>query len=603
MTSRSQYEVGTSPGRRPWFILGISLAALWSGGCNFMVTVDYRPTGATRPLMGLGDAQPALFLPSIGVNRDLIDRRSVEVCGAGDVYQTKRPPSEIVHDALAEELGRLGGAVTGSREQAQGTLMATLTRFESCFYKGPQSADVEVDVLLHGKRTTEPVWTTTLRGHAKGPWSGLWFGPDVVSHSLTLALSEAVSQLGQQPGFAESVASLAGTRSGFTKTPVVPGQASGAETPPHLEIVVSHPKTGSRTQESSVVLVWNILSKKPLAEWNLSVNGRRIASTRDVHVQARKEETGYRLSLQRRVELDTRENTIVFQAIDDARRYAEKVLTVYRDPVAELSRMGRPAFRGQRWAVVIGVSRYQHASKGIPNLRYADRDARAFYEFLKTPQGGAFTEDHIRFLTDEQATYARVREALFDFLRQPIKEDLVIIFYAGHGVPEPGNSQNLFLLTHDSDPERLVSTAFPMWDLETTLTRFVKAERVLVLTDACHSAGVGVDLTTRSEGGQNLINRYLQELNGTGTSRAIFTASEASELSQESERWGGGHGVFTYYLLESLGGAGDTNQDGIVTLGEAMDYVSEQVRRATRNGQHPATSGRFDRSMPVAVWR
>lgn len=372
-------------------------------------------------------------------------------------------------------------------------------------------------------------------------------------------------------------------------------------TPPR--IVVIHPEPGSRTQESSVVLVWSIVSQKPLVEWTLSLNGEPAASTRDIQVQPRQKGTEYRLRLQRQLDLKAGENTIVLQAEDEAQQYAKVVLLVYREPAVVSGARVATSFRGQRWAVVIGLSRYQHAAKGIPNLRYADRDARAFYEFLKTPQGGAFTEDHIRFLTDEQATYPRVREALFDFLRQPIKEDLVIIFYAGHGVPEPGNPKNLYLLTYDSDPEHLASTAFPMWDLETTLTRFVKAERVLVLTDACHSAGVGAELTTRSDSPQNLINRYLQELSRTGTGRAIFTASEANELSQESERWGGGHGVFTHFLLESLSGNGDTNDDGIVTLGEAMDYVSEHVRRATHNAQHPATSGHFDRSMPLAVLR
>jgi len=147
------------------------------------------------------------------------------------------------------------------------------------------------------------------------------------------------------------------------------------------------------------------------------------------------------------------------------------------------------------------------------------------------------------------------------------------------------------------------STAFPMWDLETSLTRFVKAERVLVFTDACHSAGVGTELATRNVPSQNLINRYFQELERSGRGRAIFTASEAGELSQESQRWGGGHGVFTHFLLEAMKGAGDTNGDGVVTLGEAMDYVSEHVRRETRNAQHPATAGRFDRNIPLAVHR
>jgi hypothetical protein len=50
-------------------------------------------------------------------------------------------------------------------------------------------------------------------------------------------------------------------------------------------------------------------------------------------------------------------------------------------------------------------------------------------------------------------------------------------------------------------------------------------------------------------------------------------------------------------------GAADTNNDGVVTLGEVIDYVSENVRRQTQNAQHPATAGRFDRNLPLAVHR
>ena len=45
------------------------------------------------------------------------------------------------------------------------------------------------------------------------------------------------------------------------------------------------------------------------------------------------------------------------------------------------------------------------------------------------------------------------------------------------------------------------------------------------------------------------------------------------------------------------------NEEGenIVSLGEAMDYTDEQVRRTTRNKQHPDTSGNFDRNLPLSV--
>jgi hypothetical protein len=41
--------------------------------------------------------------------------------------------------------------------------------------------------------------------------------------------------------------------------------------------------------------------------------------------------------------------------------------------------------------------------------------------------------------------------------------------------------------------------------------------------------------------------------------------------------------------------------ENITSLGEAMDYTDEQVRRATQNKQHPDTSGNLDRNLPLAV--
>jgi hypothetical protein len=54
-----------------------------------------------------------------------------------------------------------------------------------------------------------------------------------------------------------------------------------------------------------------------------------------------------------------------------------------------------------RWAVVIGISDYQYDSKrdpvkGIPDLRFPDRDAREFARFLMSPHGGAFRPDQTR---------------------------------------------------------------------------------------------------------------------------------------------------------------------------------------------------------------
>jgi hypothetical protein len=51
----------------------------------------------------------------------------------------------------------------------------------------------------------------------------------------------------------------------------------------------------------------------------------------------------------------------------------------------------------QTRAVVVGISDYH--DPGIPDLRFADRDAAAFANFLRSPAGGALDGDHLKVLT------------------------------------------------------------------------------------------------------------------------------------------------------------------------------------------------------------
>jgi uncharacterized caspase-like protein len=252
-----------------------------------------------------------------------------------------------------------------------------------------------------------------------------------------------------------------------------------------------------------------------------------------------------------------------------------------------------------RYAVVIGISKYKNAEKVTP-LKYAVADARAFVDFIKTPVGGGFKAENMKVLLDEQATAQAVRSALGTFLKKAVKDDLVYIYFAGHGAPEPKNPSNLYFLTWEADPDDLFGTALPMDQITYILKKHIFAERVVVLTDACHSAGIGGGLGG-TRGGENQINQFVRELARTKPGRAVVTGSRAGEYSQEGKSWGGGHGVFTYHWLEALKGAGDVDGNGIVTLGEAFDYTGRHVAKDTQNNQHPDTLGSFDNDMPLAV--
>jgi WD40 repeat protein len=264
--------------------------------------------------------------------------------------------------------------------------------------------------------------------------------------------------------------------------------------------------------------------------------------------------------------------------------------------VARARKPGEP----QRWAVVVGVSEY--ANPGIPSLKYADKDAEAFANFLRRPEGGGYDNDHMRMLTNKEATLANVRDALVNFLSGAIDMDLVLIYFAGHGAPEPARPSNLYLLTHDSDPNVLGTTAFPMWQIQDYLARYISAKRIVVLTDACHSGGLSVNYATRGVAAteQNLVNQYLVDLSKSKEGTLVFTASAAGEVSQEFPEYG--HGVFTYFMLEGMQGKADFNNDYTITVNEMMQYTEEQVKRKTKGAQNPTRSQtNYDKELTISL--
>jgi len=269
-------------------------------------------------------------------------------------------------------------------------------------------------------------------------------------------------------------------------------------------------------------------------------------------------------------------------------------------PVAGVSPRRDRSMGPQAWAVIVGVSEY--ANTGIPTLKYADRDAEAFAAFLQTPQGGGFDNEHMRVLINRDATLANVKDALVNFLRNAIDIDLVIVFFAGHGAPEPARPDNLYLLTYDTDPSLLPTTAFPMWDIQTAIARYINAKKVVVFSDACHSGGISVEYATRGLDitKSNLINQYLVDLSRTKEGVVVFTASAAGEVSQEFPELM--HGVFTYYLLEGMRGEADFNNDYTVTINELMQYVEERVKRKTKGAQNPTRSQtKYDKEMTISL--
>ncbi len=240
------------------------------------------------------------------------------------------------------------------------------------------------------------------------------------------------------------------------------------------------------------------------------------------------------------------------------------------------------------YALVVGVANYKNLPANF-QLHYPERDAEAMYSILISPEGGNFPPENVHKLVGAGATLEALRRELEVWLPSVAQEpDRVVIYFAGHGFVFEGKP---YLAPADFRADNVAGTGYPMQTLAEVISSKIKAKWKVLLTDSCHSGAI-----TPEDNQQ--INRSLLDL-----TRSLFslTASRDREQSFESPDWGGGHGIFTYYVVRGLEGSADENRDGMVTADELAEYVRRNVREATGGRQNP-TSDRssFDPSMLLA---
>jgi len=241
------------------------------------------------------------------------------------------------------------------------------------------------------------------------------------------------------------------------------------------------------------------------------------------------------------------------------------------------------------YALIVGISNY----KNLParaQLEFSEADADAVYSILISPEGGNFRAENVHRLTGQQATLANLKRELETWLPSVAKEeDRVVIYFAGHGFISGGRG---YLAPYDFVPTDIPGTGYSMDALGQVAGTRIKSKWKVLLTDACHSGAITPDADARA------LNQRLLDL-----SRSILslTASRDRERSFESKDWGGGHGVFTYYVVKALEGEADESGDGIVTADELAEYVRRNVREATKGQQNPTSDrGSFDPNMLLA---
>lgn len=231
------------------------------------------------------------------------------------------------------------------------------------------------------------------------------------------------------------------------------------------------------------------------------------------------------------------------------------------------------------WAVVIGISEYKYSgSNGLENLIFADDDAKVFARLLYDL---GWSNSHIKLLVNEKATKRNITIALESWLTKAGPNDQIILFWAGHGFPNPDDPEKVYFACYDTNIS-IPATGYRMDRVRAALEE-IKSKNVIILADTCHAG----KLITRGERNISIVPQIERMSREQKIPKGWIFMVGADTDRQAIEHTSWANGAFTYSLVKGLSGEADGFKsagvkDGIVTMGELKDYMNISMPEETQ---------------------
>lgn len=331
----------------------------------------------------------------------------------------------------------------------------------------------------------------------------------------------------------------------------------------------------------------------PLSEITVTVNGVPVLAP-----EQRKISGGRTYRLRQPLRLSRGENKITAWCTNTkgASSLRATLQVAYNPPAAD---------RPDLYIVACGVSKYADPNH---NLGFASKDATDFVEAIKQNASPAYGQVRKLTLTDRGFTKNSLKK-IRDFVASSRPDDVVLLFFAGHGVLD--SELDYYLATYDMNFANPADGGIRYDDFLAVFDSAPALNRVCFI-DACHSGELdkedylavntvempaGEELVFRAAG-HNVsakedvarVNTLLSDMfvdTRWGVGATVLSSAGADELAVESPEWK--NGLFTYCLLKGLQGKNaDADHDGVTTLYEWIKYTQNQVSGISEGRQSPS---------------
>ena len=247
-------------------------------------------------------------------------------------------------------------------------------------------------------------------------------------------------------------------------------------------------------------------------------------------------------------------------------------------------------------AFIVGIGDYDTLS-GLGLAPVYDADD--VEKLLVSPKHCGYPAANVRVLHNREASRSAIISGLQDLAVQAQPTDTVVVYFSGHGAQRTsGPDVGTYLCPPEFDSKLPRETGIEAEEFSDLLQQ-VKAERLLVLIDACRSGGVA---RIKAEDREDLLKwefggARLDKL-AAGKGRVIISASEAHQDSMIFGRYR--NSVFTHFVLKGLQGGVDDRSDGLIHVLDLFGYVAQEVQKEVGD-QNPVLTTRTQDNFPVAL--
>ena len=213
----------------------------------------------------------------------------------------------------------------------------------------------------------------------------------------------------------------------------------------------------------------------------------------------------------------------------------------------------------RRYAVLIASSQFEDQS--LQKLQCPENDVDGFDKILRSEEYGNFSAT---FPLKNVPNHA-VQEKIEQVIQTADKDDLILIYYSGHGKLD--RAGKLHLATTNTNINILKSTSVSINFIKELLDGS-RTNKIILILDCCYS-GLAGEVFAR--GGIDDELQLLARVTGT----YIITASGRTQVAFEKPE--DGYGVFTKHAIDGITSWEAANTDGDVTMESLYSYIHKKM--------------------------